>query len=94
MQWATIIFTVIGFIYNGYVNIHQLTPVQYQQPQAYIKPQTQMPVMRWQVAFDPNTGKFYHQHGDGNWYEQPPQYSQYVQAVVTSNNNANPLRTY
>ena len=75
IQWVGLGLALIGFLYNGFKDYqngtikiapltNQTSAVEYARPQ---------PIMTWQVAFDPNTGKLYHQHQDGKWYEQVPQ---------------------
>lgn len=93
IQWITFAFTLLGLAYNGYRQ-SQL-PVQNVQGIVQNSPMVQnapvynpMPVMYWQVAFDPNTGKLYHLHSDGRWYDQPPmiQVQQQTQQVQQNNN--------
>jgi len=77
VQWVTIVLGVLGLIYNGYKDYSngqikspltiQNQTVEYQQ----------QPIVYWQVAFDPNTGKMYHLHQDGKWYDSPPQVREY-----------------
>ena len=78
MQWATIILAILGLIYNGYKDVSNgqvklpLTTVGNS-----VESKPQMPIVYWQVAFDPNTGKMYHLHTDGKWYDKPPQVREY-----------------
>ena len=68
IQWIGIGLTIVGMAYTGWR--------QFQPPQLISQPvvvQSPLPVMTWQVAFDPNSGKLYHLHPDGKWYEQVPQ---------------------
>ena len=74
MQWATIVLAVLGLIYNGYKDYSNgQIKVPLTNTNQSVESKTQMPIMYWQVAFDPNTGKMYHLHKDGKWYDQPPQ---------------------
>jgi hypothetical protein len=78
IQWVTIVIGVIGLIYNGYKDYSTgqiKSPLTIQQQQVESKPR--MPIMYWQVAFDPNTGKLYHLNRDGKWYDGPPQVREY-----------------
>ena len=88
VQWFTIGLAILGFVYNGYKDYSsgqikmplttQNQTVEYTQP---------LPIVTWQVAFDPNTRKLYHLHPDGKWYEQVPQVygqTQYPPAVGTA----------
>jgi len=91
IQWVTFAFAVLSFAYNGYKQSQFSVP----NAQGLIQNATvvqnapvynPMPVMYWQVAFDPNTGRFYHLHSDGKWYDQPPQIQvQQVQNTQTVN---------
>ena len=74
MQWATIVLAVLGLVYNGYKDYSNgQIKVPLTNTNQSVESKTQMPIMYWQVAFDPNTGKMYHLHKDGKWYDQPPQ---------------------
>ena len=90
IQWVTFAFAVIGFVYNGYKQSQIFPPQNVQgviqnSPVVHPAPSA-MPVMYWQVAFDPNNGRFYHLHSDGKWYDQPPQLQvQQVQNTQTIN---------
>jgi hypothetical protein len=68
VQWIGIGLTVIGMAYTGW---RQLQMPQLTSPPIVV--QSPLPIMTWQVAFDPNSGKLYHLHPDGKWYEQVPQ---------------------
>ena len=71
VQWIGIGLTIVGMVYNGWRQYQQMPPP----PQVIVQElyaQSQ-PIMTWQVAFDPNSGKLYHLHSDGKWYEQVPQ---------------------
>lgn len=72
IQWITILIAMMGLVYNGYKDY---TNGQIKLPLTQQKNSVQYkkPIMYWQVAFDPNTGKLYHLHQDGIWYDQPPQ---------------------
>lgn len=68
VQWIGVGLTLIGMAYTGW---RQFQPPQLISPPVVV--QSPLPVMTWQVAFDPNSGKLYHLHPDGKWYEQVPQ---------------------
>lgn len=68
VQWIGVGLTLIGMAYTGW---RQFQPPQLISPPVVV--QSSLPVMTWQVAFDPNSGKLYHLHPDGKWYEQVPQ---------------------
>jgi hypothetical protein len=74
VQWVTILLGVLGLVYNGYKDYSsgQIKAPLTVQNQS-VESKVQQPIMYWQVAFDPNTGKMYHLHKDGKWYDQPPQ---------------------
>ena len=74
VQWVTILLGVLGLVYNGYKDYSsgQIKAPLTVQNQS-VESKAQQPIMYWQVAFDPNTGKMYHLHKDGKWYDQPPQ---------------------
>ena len=78
MQWATIVLAVLGLIYNGYKDYSNgQIKVPLTNANQSVESKTQMPIVYWQVAFDPNTGKMYHLHKDGKWYDSPPQVREY-----------------
>ena len=90
MQWATIVLAVLGLIYNGYKDYSNgQIKVPLTNANQSVESKTQMPIVYWQVAFDPNTGTLYHLHRDGKWYDQPPQIREYTnqnqEALGTSN---------
>ena len=78
MQWAALVLGILGLIYNGYKDVSNgqvklpLTTMQNS-----VESKSQLPIVYWQVAFDPNTGKMYHLHTDGKWYDKPPQVREY-----------------
>lgn len=77
VQWVTIVLGVLGLIYNGYKDYSNgqiKSPLTIQNQTVEYK---QQPIVYWQVAFDPNTGKMYHLHQDGKWYDGPPQVREY-----------------
>lgn len=77
VQWVTIVLGVLGLIYNGYKDYSNgqiKSPLTIQNQTVEYK---QQPIVYWQVAFDPNTGKLYHLGKDGKWYDQPPQVREY-----------------
>ena len=79
IQWVTIVLGLLSFVYTGYKdysNGQLKTPLT--NTVNGVESKVQLPVIYWQVAFDPNTGKIYHLHKDGKWYDQPPQISEYT----------------
>lgn len=72
IQWIGIGLTIVGMAYNGWRQYQQMPmlPPQVIVQESYAQPQ---PIMTWQVAFNPNSGKLYHLHPDGKWHEQVPQ---------------------
>ena len=74
MQWATIVLAILGLIYNGYKDVSNgQVKLPLTTTQNSVESKSQLPIVYWQVAFDPNTGKMYHLHTDGTWYDKPPQ---------------------
>jgi hypothetical protein len=75
IQWVGLALALISFAYNGlkdYQNgVIKVTPLTNQNQT--VESTQRLPIMTWQVAFDPNSGKLYHLHPDGKWYEQVPQ---------------------
>lgn len=75
IQWVGLALALISFAYNGlkdYQNgVIKVAPLTNQNQT--VESTQRLPIMTWQVAFDPNTGKLYHLHPDGKWYEQVPQ---------------------
>jgi len=78
MQWATIVLAILGLIYNGYKDVSSgQVKLPLTTTQNSVESKNQLPIVYWQVAFDPNTGKMYHLHTDGKWYDKPPQVREY-----------------
>jgi len=79
VQWITVAIAVLGFLYNGYKDLSNgnLPKAPLTTQSSGVQSGQQQSVMYWQVAFDPNTGKMYHLHKDGKWYDGPPQVREY-----------------
>lgn len=75
IQWVGLALALISFAYNGlkdYQNgVIKVAPLTNQNQT--VESTQRLPIVTWQVAFDPNSGKLYHLHPDGKWYEQVPQ---------------------
>lgn len=75
IQWVGLALALISFAYNGFKDyqngVIKVAPLTNQNQT--VESTQRLPIMTWQVAFDPNSGKLYHLHPDGKWYEQVPQ---------------------
>jgi len=72
VQWIGIGFAVLGMAYNTYQQYKHtnLVPPQVVVQESFAQTQ---PVMYYQAAFDPNSGRIFFLYPNGQWYEQIPQ---------------------